>query len=85
MPDNRQSVAGDEDAAVQVQGADHTRPGGAASRGPAPARAGVVTVRVAEDQADAFLDAGQQFTLGRGGNVGHGTVYRWSFTDYGPS
>jgi hypothetical protein len=53
-----------------------------------PLRAGdaaVVTARVADDQADAFLDAGQQFTLWSGGNVGHGTVYRRVFTDYGPS
>jgi hypothetical protein len=45
----------------------------------------VVTARVADDQADAFLGAGQQFTLWRGGSVGHGTVYRRVFTDYGPS
>jgi len=53
-----------------------------------PLRAGdraVVTIRVSDDQADAFLDGGQQFTLWSGGEVGHGIVYRRVFTDYGPS
>ena len=36
-------------------------------------------------QADAFLDAGARFTLWSGGEVGHGTIYRRVFTDYGPS
>jgi hypothetical protein len=45
----------------------------------------VVTARVSDDQAEAFLDTGQRFTLWSGGNVGHGTVYRRVFTDYGLS
>ncbi len=44
----------------------------------------VVTARVADDQADAFLDAGQRFTLWAGREVGHGTICRRVFTDYGP-
>jgi len=56
--------------------------------GEEPLRAGdrvVVTARVCDDQADAFLEAGQRFTLWSGGSVGHGTVFRRVFTDYGPS
>lgn len=45
----------------------------------------VVTARVADDQAEAFLDAGQHFTLWSGGSVGHGTICRRVFSDYGPS
>ena len=44
-----------------------------------------MTARVSDDEADAFLEAGQRFTLWSGGKVGHGTVYRRVFTDYGPS
>jgi hypothetical protein len=50
-----------------------------------PGERAVVTARVADDQAAAFLEAGQQFTLWSGGDVGHGTIYRRVFTDYGPS
>jgi len=56
--------------------------------GDEPLRPGVravVTARVCDDHADAFLGAGQQFTLWSGGDVGHGIVYRRVFTDYGPS
>jgi hypothetical protein len=45
----------------------------------------LVTARVTDDEAEAFLDAGQRFALWSGGNVGHGTIYRRVFTDYGPS
>lgn len=45
----------------------------------------VVTAMVSDEQADAFLGAGQRFTLWSGGVVGHGTVSRRVFTDYGPS
>ena len=44
-----------------------------------------VTARVSDDHADAYLDAGERFTLWSGGEVGHGTIYRRVFTDYGPS
>ncbi len=50
-----------------------------------PGERAVVTARVADDEADAFLEAGQQFTLWSGGDVGHGTIYRRVFADYGPS
>lgn len=50
-----------------------------------PGARAVVTARVADDQADAFLAAGQRFTLWAGGSVGHGTICRRVFTDYGPS
>jgi hypothetical protein len=53
-----------------------------------PLRAGqhaVVTARVSDDQADAFLAAGQRFTLWSGREVGHGTICRKVFTDFGPS
>jgi hypothetical protein len=56
--------------------------------GDEPLRAGdhaTVTARVSDDHADAFLDAGARFTLWSGGEVGHGTIYRRVFTDYGPS
>jgi hypothetical protein len=45
----------------------------------------VVTFRVTDDEATAYFGAGQRFTLWSGGNVGHGTVARRVFTDYGPS
>jgi hypothetical protein len=45
----------------------------------------VVTARVTDDRADAFLATGQPFTLWCGGEVGHGTICRRVFTDYGPS
>jgi hypothetical protein len=50
-----------------------------------PGDRAVVTARVADDQTEAFLDAGQHFTLWSGGSVGHGTICRRVFTDYGPS
>jgi hypothetical protein len=45
----------------------------------------VVTVRVTGNRADGYLSAGQQFTLWSGSDIGHGTVFRRVFTDYGPS
>lgn len=45
----------------------------------------VVTARVADDRAEAFLDAGQHFILWAGRSVGHGTICRRVFSDYGPS
>lgn len=50
-----------------------------------PGDRATVTARVIDDHAGDFLDAGQRFTLWSGGEVGHGTVYRRVFTDYGPS
>ena len=60
----------------------------ASPRGTASARPGdhaTVTAKVSDDHADAYLDAGERFTLWSGGEVGHGTIYRRVFTDYGPS
>ena len=53
-----------------------------------PLRAGertVVTARVSGEEVDSFLDGGQQFVLWSGGEVGHGTIYRKVYSDYGPS
>lgn len=50
-----------------------------------PGDRAVVTVRVSDDRADGYLDAGQEFALWSGTEVGHGTVFRRVFTDYGPS
>lgn len=44
----------------------------------------VVTITVTDDDAPAFLDAGQHITLWDGGEVGHGTISRQVFTEYGP-
>lgn len=43
-----------------------------------------VTITVTDDEAPDYLDAGQRFTLWSGGEVGHGTISRKVFTEYGP-
>lgn len=43
-----------------------------------------VTITVTDDEAPEFLDAGQRFTLWAGDDVGHGTITRRVFTEYGP-
>lgn len=43
-----------------------------------------VTITVTDDEASAFLGAGQRITLWRGAEVGHGTISRQVFTEYGP-
>ena len=43
-----------------------------------------VTITVTDDDAPEFLGAGQRFTLWSGDNVGHGTISRRVFTEYGP-
>lgn len=43
-----------------------------------------VTITVVDDEAPDFLGAGQRFTLWSGKNVGHGTITRRVFTQYGP-
>ncbi len=45
----------------------------------------MVTVTVTDDEAGEFFEAGQRFTLWSGGDVGHGTISRRVFTEYGPS
>ena len=44
-----------------------------------------VTITVTDDEASAFFDAGQSFTLWSGGDVGHGTISRRVFTGNSPS
>ncbi|HSZ42703.1 MAG TPA: hypothetical protein VK817_22300 [Trebonia sp.] len=44
----------------------------------------VVTITVLDDDAPAFLDAGQRITLWAGSEVGHGTISRRVLTEYGP-
>jgi len=44
-----------------------------------------VTIAVTDDEARAFFDAGQRFTLWSGGEVGHGTISRRVFTENSPS
>jgi hypothetical protein len=44
-----------------------------------------VTITVTDDEARAFFDAGQRFTIWSGGGVGHGVVSRRVFTDNSPS
>jgi hypothetical protein len=43
-----------------------------------------VTITVTDDEAPEFLDGGQRFTLWSGDDVGHGTITRRVFTEYGP-
>ena len=44
-----------------------------------------VTITVTDDEARAFFDAGQRFTIWSGGDVGHGVISRRVFTDNSPS
>jgi hypothetical protein len=44
----------------------------------------VVTITVVDDDAPAFLGAGQRITLWAGSEVGHGTISRRVLTEYGP-
>lgn len=43
-----------------------------------------VTVRVSDEHADRYFDAGQRFTLWSGGQVGYGIMYQ-RITGHGPS
>ena len=43
-----------------------------------------VTITVTDDEAPEFLAGGQRITLWAGGDVGHGTITRRIFTEYGP-
>ena len=43
-----------------------------------------VTITVTDDEAPEFLGAGQRITLWSGRDVGHGTITRRVFTEYGP-
>jgi hypothetical protein len=44
-----------------------------------------VTITVTDDDAGAYFDAGQRFTLWSGGDVGHGMIARKVYTRYSPS
>jgi len=44
-----------------------------------------VTITVTDDDAGAYFDAGQRFTLWSGGDVGHGLIARKVYTRYSPS
>jgi hypothetical protein len=44
-----------------------------------------VTITLTDDDADAFFAAGQRFSLWDGKDIGHGTVSRQVYTEYGPS
>lgn len=43
-----------------------------------------VTITLTDDEAPEFFGAGQHFTLWSGADVGHGTISRRVFTEYGP-
>jgi hypothetical protein len=43
-----------------------------------------VTITMIDDEAPAFFGAGQRFSLWDGADIGHGTVSRQVFTEYGP-
>ena len=43
-----------------------------------------VTITVTDDEAPEYLGAGQRITLWSGSDVGHGTITRRVFTQYGP-
>jgi hypothetical protein len=44
----------------------------------------VVTVTLTDDEARMFFGPGRRFTLWSGAEVGHGTISRQVFSDYGP-
>jgi hypothetical protein len=43
-----------------------------------------VTITMIDDDAPAFFGVGQRFSLWDGADIGHGTVSRKVFTEYGP-
>jgi hypothetical protein len=43
-----------------------------------------VTITMIDDEAAAFFGAGQRFSLWEGTDIGHGTISRQVFTEYGP-
>jgi hypothetical protein len=50
-----------------------------------PGQRAVVTITVPDEEAMAFLDAGQRFSLWCGSNVGAGVISRRVFSEYVPS
>jgi hypothetical protein len=45
-----------------------------------PGDRAVVTIKVADDDAEMFFAAGQRFTIWDGSDIGHGTISRQIFT-----
>jgi hypothetical protein len=43
-----------------------------------------VTITMIDDEAPAFFDCGQRFSLWSGDDIGHGTISRRVYTEYGP-
>jgi len=43
-----------------------------------------VTITMIDDEAPEFFGAGQRFSLWDGADIGHGTVSRRVYTEYGP-
>jgi hypothetical protein len=43
-----------------------------------------VTITMTDDEAAAFFGAGQRFSLWSGTDIGHGTISRRVYTEYGP-
>ncbi len=43
-----------------------------------------VTITMTDDEAPAFFGCGQRFSLWNGADVGHGTISRRVYSEYGP-
>ena len=43
-----------------------------------------VTITITDDEVAEFFGAGQRFSLWNGTDIGHGTISRRVFTEYGP-
>jgi hypothetical protein len=43
-----------------------------------------VTITMIDDEAAAFFGCGQRFSLWNGSDIGHGTISRRVYTEYGP-
>jgi hypothetical protein len=43
-----------------------------------------VTITITDDEVAEFFGAGQRFSLWNGADIGHGTISRRVFTEYGP-
>ncbi len=44
-----------------------------------------VTITMIDDEVAAFFGSGQRFSLWNGDDIGHGTISRRVYTEYGPS
>ncbi|MGH3216131.1 MAG: hypothetical protein ACRDL9_16335 [Trebonia sp.] len=43
-----------------------------------------VTITMTDDEATGFFGAGQRFSLWNGADIGHGTISRRVYSEYGP-